>query len=73
MNKDEFTARLKELIELLPPIDIPVNPPAPKVYGIKRLYLRVWQHGETGRTVTLPFWKNPGRRWYRIKDQGSLL
>jgi hypothetical protein len=24
-----------------------------------------WQHEDTGRMVLLPFWKNPGRRWYR--------
>ena len=26
-----------------------------------------WQHEETGMICMLPFWKSPGRRWYKIK------
>ena len=30
-----------------------------------------WQHDETGRIVELPWYKNPGRRWYRIKPPNA--
>jgi len=26
-----------------------------------------WQHGDTGRICLLPFWKIPGRKWFKIK------
>ena len=28
---------------------------------------KFWQHEETGYLVMLPFWKKPGRRYYKIK------
>ncbi len=28
---------------------------------------QVWQHEETGYLVMLPFWKQPGRRYYKVK------
>ena len=29
-----------------------------------------WQHEDTGRIVTLVFWKHPGDRYFRLKLRG---
>lgn len=32
---------------------------------LTRWVWRYWQHEETGRITILPFWRNPGKRWYQ--------
>ena len=36
---------------------------------VKALAYRSWQHEETGYIVTLPFYKTPGRRYYKIRGK----
>ena len=36
-------------------------------FPLTRWCWSMWQHDETGLIVLLPFWKSPGRRWYRCK------
>ena len=34
---------------------------------ITRWVWKYWQHEETGRICMLPFWKSPGKRYYKCK------
>ncbi len=37
------------------------------IHWVRVLVCCSWQHGETGYIVTLPFYKIPSQRYYRIR------